>query len=266
MRSPRRWPGCGPLRPRPRDLGWGTLHRLGATHPAARTPLQHELFDLPPRPHQGGASTLASAFYTPPGTFDTRLGASYRLLAELGPATAAPRRLLARPIRPTRQPPLRRSGRPLPRRPLRDDALRLARRRGRCRDANAAASRMTGACTLCRRDPGHRVRAISSAPTGSKPRPSRTRATPWLIMDPTTSPRCCSVTRTTIAVLGFSLSGPSTKNAKHLETPRFVAPQFIAFLTDGSVSADSKSASMHPFSFGHFAFFEDSDRLARTLS
>ncbi|HKG24672.1 MAG TPA: penicillin acylase family protein, partial [Thermomicrobiales bacterium] len=63
---------------------WGALHRLGATHPAARTDLQHELFDLPSRPHQGGASTLASAFYLPPGTFETRLGANYRLLASLG--------------------------------------------------------------------------------------------------------------------------------------------------------------------------------------
>ena len=64
---------------------WGDLHRLGAVHPAARTPLQHELFDLPPLPHIGGAGTLASAFYLPAGTFDTRLGASYRLLASLGP-------------------------------------------------------------------------------------------------------------------------------------------------------------------------------------
>lgn len=63
---------------------WGALHRLGATHPAARTDLQRELFDLASRPHQGGASTLASAFYLPAGTFETRLGANYRLLASLG--------------------------------------------------------------------------------------------------------------------------------------------------------------------------------------
>lgn len=63
---------------------WGALHRLGAQHPAARTDLQHELFDMPSRPHQGGASTLASAFYAPAGTFETRLGANYRLLASLG--------------------------------------------------------------------------------------------------------------------------------------------------------------------------------------
>jgi penicillin amidase len=66
------------------EWAWGRLHTLGATHPAARTPLQHELLDVPPRPHAGGASTLASAFYLPAGTFESRLGANYRLLAELG--------------------------------------------------------------------------------------------------------------------------------------------------------------------------------------
>lgn len=62
---------------------WGAIHRLGASHPAARTPIQHALFDQPLRPHPGGASTLASAFYSPPGSFDTKLGANYRLLASL---------------------------------------------------------------------------------------------------------------------------------------------------------------------------------------
>jgi penicillin amidase len=73
------------LGPDPAGWQWGKLHRLGAPHPAARTPLQHELLDIPAKPHAGGASTLAAAFYTPPGTFGTRLGANYRLLAELGP-------------------------------------------------------------------------------------------------------------------------------------------------------------------------------------
>jgi penicillin G amidase len=68
----------------PSTWTWGALHRLGAKHPVARTDLQHEIFDMPSRPHQGGASSLASAFYLPPGTFETRLGASYRLLASLG--------------------------------------------------------------------------------------------------------------------------------------------------------------------------------------
>jgi penicillin amidase len=71
--------------PDPSAWAWGKLHRLGAVHPAARTPLLHELFDLPYLPHIGGAATLASAFYTPAGTFDTKVGASYRLLASLGP-------------------------------------------------------------------------------------------------------------------------------------------------------------------------------------
>jgi penicillin amidase len=71
--------------PDPSAWAWGKLHRLGAVHPAARTPLQHELFDLPYLPHIGGAAPLASACYTPAGTFDTKVGASYRLLASLGP-------------------------------------------------------------------------------------------------------------------------------------------------------------------------------------
>lgn len=70
--------------PDPSIWGWGKLHRLGAIHPAAQTRFQHELFDLPYLPHIGGAATLASAFYTPAGTFDTKVGASFRLLASLG--------------------------------------------------------------------------------------------------------------------------------------------------------------------------------------
>lgn len=59
---------------------WAAIHRLGAAHPAASTPLQHELLDIPAAPAPGGAGTLANAFYTPPGTFDTRMGASYRMV------------------------------------------------------------------------------------------------------------------------------------------------------------------------------------------
>lgn len=70
--------------PDPTAWQWGAIHRLGAVHPAARTELQHELLDMPYQPHPGGASTLASAFYNPPGSFDTRLGANYRFLASLG--------------------------------------------------------------------------------------------------------------------------------------------------------------------------------------
>ena len=45
--------------------------------------------DAAPRPSDaeacpGGAGTLANAFYTPPGSFDTRMGASYRLVTSLG--------------------------------------------------------------------------------------------------------------------------------------------------------------------------------------
>lgn len=70
---------------------WGALHVLGVQHPAARTPLQHALLDLPPRPHQGGNGTVASAFYSAyveQGRFATRLGANYRLVADLGPDAA----------------------------------------------------------------------------------------------------------------------------------------------------------------------------------
>jgi penicillin amidase len=64
---------------------WGAIHRLGAVHPAARTDLQHELLDMPYKPQPGGAGTLSSAFYTPAGTFDTKVGASYRIVSSLAP-------------------------------------------------------------------------------------------------------------------------------------------------------------------------------------
>lgn len=79
---------AGRLGHHPAEWNWGKLHRLGATHPAARTPVQHAVLDIPARAHAGGASTLASAFYTPVGTFETKLGANYRLLTELGPGAA----------------------------------------------------------------------------------------------------------------------------------------------------------------------------------
>ncbi len=63
---------------------WGAIHRLGAVHPAARTPLQHEFLDIPSEPSPGGAGTLCNAFYSPPGTFDTRMGASYRMVTNMG--------------------------------------------------------------------------------------------------------------------------------------------------------------------------------------
>jgi penicillin G amidase len=62
---------------------WGDLHRLGAAHPAAVTPLQRDLLDIPAAEHHGGTSTLANAHFGPPGTFNTRMGASYRVLADL---------------------------------------------------------------------------------------------------------------------------------------------------------------------------------------
>jgi len=68
---------------------WGRLHRLGAVHPAARTPLQHEMLDIPPRPHNGGASTLAAAYHVPAGSFDTRLGANYRFAADLASSSVS---------------------------------------------------------------------------------------------------------------------------------------------------------------------------------
>jgi penicillin amidase len=66
------------------DWNWGSIHRLGAVHPVASTPLQHELLDIPASPAPGGAGTLANAFYTPPGNFDTRMGASYRMVVAMG--------------------------------------------------------------------------------------------------------------------------------------------------------------------------------------
>jgi penicillin amidase len=67
---------------------WGALHRLGVRSPAARTPLQRELFDVPARPHQGGHGTVANAYYiaSSEGDFSTRLGANYRLIADFDPA------------------------------------------------------------------------------------------------------------------------------------------------------------------------------------
>ncbi|MEZ4530826.1 MAG: penicillin acylase family protein [Thermomicrobiales bacterium] len=70
--------------PDPAAWAWGTIHRLGAVHPAASTPLQHEFLDISVEACPGGAGTLANAFYTPPGTFDTRMGASYRMVVDMG--------------------------------------------------------------------------------------------------------------------------------------------------------------------------------------
>lgn len=70
--------------PAPTSWAWGSLHRLGAAHPAARTQLQHELLDIPAEACPGGAGTLANAFYAPPGNFDTRMGASYRMVVDMG--------------------------------------------------------------------------------------------------------------------------------------------------------------------------------------
>jgi penicillin amidase len=65
---------------------WGRLHTLGGIHPAARTPLQHQLFDVEHLPHQGGTSTLANAHFGLGGSFTTRLGASYRFITDLADA------------------------------------------------------------------------------------------------------------------------------------------------------------------------------------
>ena len=67
---------------------WGSIHRLGAVHPAASTPLQHEFLDIPAEACPGGAGTLANAFYTPPGNFDTRMGASYRMVVDMAESGA----------------------------------------------------------------------------------------------------------------------------------------------------------------------------------
>ncbi len=69
----------------PEQWKWGSIHRLGAVHPAARTPLQHEFLDLPPRPAPGGAGTLCSSHYVPAGTFDARIGPIYRVISQLDP-------------------------------------------------------------------------------------------------------------------------------------------------------------------------------------
>ncbi|HET9658766.1 MAG TPA: penicillin acylase family protein [Thermomicrobiales bacterium] len=73
------------LGPDPSAWAWGRIHRLGAVHPAARTALQHELLDIPPRSAPGGPGTLNSSHYVPPGTFDTKIGAIYRVISGLGP-------------------------------------------------------------------------------------------------------------------------------------------------------------------------------------
>jgi len=70
----------------PDSWAWGRIHRLGAVHPTARTPLQHELLDIPPSPTPGGPGTLNSSHYLPAGTFDTRIGPIYRIIATLDPA------------------------------------------------------------------------------------------------------------------------------------------------------------------------------------
>ncbi|MGD9854497.1 MAG: penicillin acylase family protein [Planctomycetaceae bacterium] len=67
----------------PDAWAWGDLHTLGAAHPAARTPLQHEILDMPQRPHPGGSATLSSALYVPPGTFQNKIGPSYRIISAL---------------------------------------------------------------------------------------------------------------------------------------------------------------------------------------
>ncbi len=74
--------------PEPSAWTWGSIHRLGAVHPAATTPLQHEFLDIPAEACPGGAGTLANAFYTPPGTFDTKMGASYRMAVDMGESGA----------------------------------------------------------------------------------------------------------------------------------------------------------------------------------
>jgi penicillin amidase len=74
------------LGPDPDTWLWGNLHTLGAVHPAARTPLQHLLFDVEAKPHHGGTSTLANAHFGLGGSFATRLGASYRFMTDLANA------------------------------------------------------------------------------------------------------------------------------------------------------------------------------------
>ena len=73
------------LGPDPITWRWGDLHTLGAVHPAASTPLQHEILDMPQLPHPGGSATLSSALYLPPGSFQNKVGASYRIISSLDP-------------------------------------------------------------------------------------------------------------------------------------------------------------------------------------
>jgi penicillin amidase len=69
----------------PNTWAWGRIHRLGAVHHAARTELQHEFLDIPPLPAPGGPGTLNSSHYVPAGTFDTKIGAIYRVISTLDP-------------------------------------------------------------------------------------------------------------------------------------------------------------------------------------
>ncbi len=73
------------LGPDSHSWAWGRIHRLGAMHPAAHTPLQHEFLDIPPSPAPGGPGTLNSSHYVPVGTFDTKIGAIYRVISSLDP-------------------------------------------------------------------------------------------------------------------------------------------------------------------------------------
>ncbi len=76
------------LGPDPDAWRWGDLHTLGAVHPVATTPLQHDIFDMKQLPHPGGSATLSSALYLPPGSFQNKVGASYRIISSLDPASA----------------------------------------------------------------------------------------------------------------------------------------------------------------------------------
>lgn len=72
----------------PYKWAWGRIHRLGAVHPAARTELQHEFLDIPRSPAPGGPGTLNSSHYVPAGTFDTKIGAIYRVISRLDPSAS----------------------------------------------------------------------------------------------------------------------------------------------------------------------------------
>ena len=67
---------------------WGKLHTLGGIHPAAQTPLQRELFNLPFEPHQGGTATIRNGGYGLGAPFTTKSGGNYRFVADLGAGTA----------------------------------------------------------------------------------------------------------------------------------------------------------------------------------